>query len=146
MLIPTSDFIGLEGKVHLCAGGETPMLKTQMDTVQRFFEDKVWGEECRDRQDATSQSCKEKVAQLFHVNPEDLAFLSSSTEGVNLLAYALPWEPGDNVVVADVEFPSDVLPWTRLENQGVEVRIVENQKWEIITLSTDSVVCKHWPV
>ncbi|MEM9777651.1 MAG: aminotransferase class V-fold PLP-dependent enzyme, partial [Chloroflexota bacterium] len=50
---------------------------------------------------------------------------------INTLAYAIDWRPGDNVVVADVEFPSDVLPWTKFEHLGVEVRIVKNDGWQI---------------
>jgi len=41
------------------------------------------------------------------------------------------WQPGDNVVVADVEFPSGILPWTRFEKMGVEVRVVRHQNWFI---------------
>ncbi|MEE2709305.1 MAG: aminotransferase class V-fold PLP-dependent enzyme [Gemmatimonadota bacterium] len=131
MLIPASEFIGLEGLTHLCAGGETPMLKSQMDVVDRFFKDKVWGEESRERFETTSLQCKEKVGKLLHVNAAEIALLAHSSEGVNLMAHALPWEAGDNVLVADVEFPSDVLPWKRLEKLGVEVRVVENKDWEI---------------
>lgn len=143
MLISPSEFIGLEGLTHLCAGGETPMLKTHMDAVRQFFEDKVLGEESRDRQEVVSRRCKKKVAQLFGVEGDDIAFLASSSEGVNLLAHALPWQPGDNAVVADVEFPSDVLPWTRLRDRGVEVRIVENQGWEINPDAIDAMIDRH---
>ena len=34
-------------------------------------------------------------------------------------------------MVADVEFPSGILPWTRFENLGVEVRIVRHKNWFI---------------
>jgi selenocysteine lyase/cysteine desulfurase len=131
MLIPKSAFIGLEGITHLCAGGETPMLKTHRGAVDRFFEDKLLGEESRDRLMGVSRRCKEKVARLFGVAADDIAFLSSTSEGVNLLAHALPWEPGDNVVVADVDFPSDILPWTRVASRGVELRLVRHKDWRI---------------
>ncbi|MBT5876436.1 MAG: aminotransferase class V-fold PLP-dependent enzyme [Candidatus Latescibacteria bacterium] len=131
MLIPTSDFIGLEGLTHLCAGGETPMLKSHANAVNRFMGDKVWGEESRERFESTSQQCKSKIGQLLHVDAEEIALLAHSSEGVNLLAHALPWKSGDNIIVADVEFPSDVLPWKRLEKIGVEVRIVKNRNWSI---------------
>lgn len=131
MLIPKSDFIGLEGIVHLCAGGETPMLKTHRTAIDRFLADKALGELSRERQAATYRRCKEKAAGLLEVKPEEIAFLSSSSEGINLVAHALAWQPGDNVVVCDVEFPSDVLPWTRLQKQGVEVRVVSQRNWAI---------------
>jgi selenocysteine lyase/cysteine desulfurase len=53
-----------------------------------------------------------------------MAFLGSATEGINQLTNGLDWQPGDNVVVEDIEFPSDIYPWVRLERRGVEVRVV----------------------
>ena len=131
MLIDQSEFIGTEGLTHLCTGGESPMLKTHGDAVHRFFEDKLLGEEGRRRLEVVSGECKEKVGRLFGVAADDIGFLTSTSEGINLLVYGLDWKPGDNVVVADVEFPSDVLPWTLLKKRGVELRIVENNNWRI---------------
>jgi len=51
-----------------------------------------------------------KCARLFSVNPEEIIFLSNASEGINNLAYGLDLQPGDNVVIADVEFPSGILP------------------------------------
>jgi selenocysteine lyase/cysteine desulfurase len=131
MLIPKSEFIGLEEITHLCAGGESPTLKSHREAIEQFFADKALGEVSRERMDETVRRCKEKVAVLLDVSPDDVAFVSTSSEGINILAYGLKWHSGDNVVVCDVEFPSDVLPWTRLKEQGVEVRIVPNRNWFI---------------
>ena len=131
MLIPKSEFVGLESIVHLPAGGETPMLKSHQVAIERFMADKAHGEEARTRLESTYHRCQEIVARLLDVAPKDIAFISSSSEDINLVVYALDWQPRDNVVVGDVEFPSDVLPWTRLKNQGVEVHVVPHQNWFI---------------
>lgn len=131
MLIAKSEFIGLDGVTHLCAGGESPMLRSHGDAVARFFTDKALGETSRKRLEETYQRSKKKVSQLLGGSPDDYAFLSSSSEGVNLIARALTWRPGDNVVVCDVEFPSEVLPWMPLQRQGVEIRIVSHREWSI---------------
>ncbi|MEZ4711888.1 MAG: aminotransferase class V-fold PLP-dependent enzyme [Caldilineaceae bacterium] len=131
MLIAKDEFIGLENVAHLCAGGETPMLKSHRDAVERFFQDKVLGEVGRLRFEETAQRARQQVAQLFGVASDEIAFLSSTSDGVNLLAHALEWQPGDNVVICDVEFPSDVLPWTRLERAGVEIRVVRQCDWYV---------------
>ncbi len=128
-LIPRTEFIGLEAMTHLCAGGESPTLKSHRAVVERFFADKAMGEGSRERMDQTVSQCKQKVGELLGVSPDHIAFISTSSEGINLLAYALKWRRGDNVVVCDVEFPSDVLPWTRLKDRGVEVRVVSNRNW-----------------
>lgn len=129
MLIPKTEFIGLETLTHLCAGGESPMLRSHLAVVEQFFADKPLGEVSRERMEKTAGRCKERIGTLLGVPSENIAFLSTSSEGINILAHGLPWRSGDNVVVCDVEFPSDILPWTRLKDQGVEVRVVPNQNW-----------------
>ncbi|MEM7125462.1 MAG: aminotransferase class V-fold PLP-dependent enzyme [Chloroflexota bacterium] len=131
MLIPKDQFVGIENVAHLATGGESPMLKSHQQAIGRFFEHKAQGEMARHQLEATHQRTKEKTAQLFSVEPESITFLSSASDGINLLAHSIDWHPGDNVVVADVEFPSDVLPWTHFADQGVEIRIVRHRDWRI---------------
>ncbi|MCY3770133.1 MAG: aminotransferase class V-fold PLP-dependent enzyme [Gammaproteobacteria bacterium] len=130
-LIAKSEFIGLENTVNLTAGGETPMLVSHQQAVRQFMEDKAGGENARCLLDQMIEVTRNQCAQLFSVSPDDIAFLSSVSEGVNNVAYGLNWKEGDNVIVTDIEFPSGILPWTRLEDQGVEIRIVRNRNWFI---------------
>ncbi|MGN6671833.1 MAG: aminotransferase class V-fold PLP-dependent enzyme [Thermomicrobiales bacterium] len=124
-LAPREDFLQVAEVAHLCAGGETPALRSHLATVERFFAQKSAG--MAGRQDGllgTLERCRQRAADLLGVAPADLAFLSSASEGVNQLAAGLDWRPGDNVVVEDIEYPSDIYPWTRLAARGVEVRVV----------------------
>ena len=130
-LIPKSEFIGLEKTVNLTAGGEAPMLVSHQHAVRQFMEDKASGEHTRHLLDEMIERTRNQCAQLLSVNPDEIAFLSNVGEGINNIAYGLNWKKGDNVIVADVEFPSGILPWTRLKNQGVEIRIVRNRNWFI---------------
>ncbi|MEM7256317.1 MAG: aminotransferase class V-fold PLP-dependent enzyme [Pseudomonadota bacterium] len=130
-LIAKSEFLALESVAHLATGGESPMLNSHQRVLQQFLHDKSQGEPARALQHAVFNEAREQCAQLFKVPAHDLTFLSSATEGINTLCYALDWREGDNVVVADVEFPSDVLPWANLRGRGVEVRVVRHQQWQI---------------
>lgn len=130
-LIPKSEFIGLEENAHLCAGGESPMLKSHRQAVDQFMIDKSRGELARSLEADKVEQTRAKCARLFSVNASEITFLSNASEGINNVAYGLDWEAGDNVVVADVEFPSGLLPWTRLEPRGVEIRVVKHSNWQI---------------
>ena len=130
-LIAKSEFIGLDDITHLAAGGESPMLKSHRRAIDQFMADKSLGEQARALQADMVELARGKCARLFSVNPEEITFLSNSSEGINNVAYGIDWQKGDNVVVADVEFPSGVLPWTRFEKLGVEVRIVRHKNWFI---------------
>ncbi len=123
-LVPRSDFVGLEGVTHLAAGGEAPWLAAHTEALSLLARDQSGGMPGRARKDATVERARERAARLLGVDAADVALLSSTTEGVNVLALALDWRPGDTVVVEAIEFPSLVFPWTRLQEQGVELRIV----------------------
>jgi selenocysteine lyase/cysteine desulfurase len=59
-------------------------------------------------------------------SPEEIVGVQSTGFGLNLVAQALPWKRGENLVVCDIEFPSNVYPWMRLADQhGVEIRFVQ---------------------
>ena len=71
--------------------------------------------------------CRARLARLIGGQPEEIAFTENVTYGINSAAGALPLEPGDNVILCDREFASNVYPWLRLErSRGVEARMVPN--------------------
>jgi cysteine desulfurase/selenocysteine lyase len=66
------------------------------------------------------------LATQFLGAPEgSVTFLANATEGLNLLANSLEWEEGDEVVITDLEFPSNVITWLRLKEKGVRLEVVE---------------------
>lgn len=124
-LVDKADFLTLPEVAHLCAGGETPILRSHAEAVARFFDQKSRGMAGREGGlMGTLAACRALVGDLLGVPADDIAFLSSASEGVNQLAAWLDWRPGDNVVVEDIEYPSDIYPWARLRGRGVEVRVV----------------------
>jgi len=68
----------------------------------------------------------EQIARLIHCRHEDVAFTANTTAGLALVANGLPWQPGDNVVLADIEYPGNVYPWWARERDGVELRWVKS--------------------
>ena len=68
---------------------------------------------------------RERLASFVGADPDEIALTESTTAGVNAVANAIDWEPGDVVVRTDLEHPAGVLPWQRLRERGVEVRVVE---------------------
>ena len=131
MLLDKNLFEGLGNTVHLSAGGETPMLHSHRDAFENFMRDKACGEKARSLIHETLLKTRQQCAQLFGVDAVDIAFLSSTSEGINIVAYGLDWKAGDNVVIADVEFGSGVYPWTMLQQQGVEIKVVRHKEWQI---------------
>ena len=62
------------------------------------------------------------ACQVLGANKSEVALVPNTTVGINLVAEGFPWKMGDNLVVPDNEFPSNLLPWKSLQARGVEVR------------------------
>lgn len=64
------------------------------------------------------------AAALIGAELDEIALVPNTTAGINLVAEGYPWQPGDNIVTLDDEFPANVYPWLHLESRGVETRRV----------------------
>jgi cysteine desulfurase/selenocysteine lyase len=70
------------------------------------------------------ESLRMQAAQLVGAEPDEIALVRSTTEGINLVAEGFPWQAGDNVVTLADEFPSNLYPWMNQARRGVETRRV----------------------
>ena len=73
------------------------------------------------------EETRQRAAAMIHAQPEEIALILNTTAGVNLVAEGFPWQPGDNVVIPDNEFPTNQYPWLNLQDRGVETRRVRTE-------------------
>lgn len=73
----------------------------------------------------SAERARHNAARLLNAKVEEVALVNNTTHGINLVAEGFPWKPGDNVLVPDNEFPSNVLAWRNLARHGVEFRSVK---------------------
>ena len=68
---------------------------------------------------------KDLVSRLFKCRPEEVMLTDNTTDGINVILNGLPWKPGDEVVLCDLEHPSVLLPAYNLQSsRGVRLRMV----------------------
>jgi selenocysteine lyase/cysteine desulfurase len=123
-LLPKTEFVGIEHVAHLATGGEAPVLRGHLDAAAQFLLDKGDGMPGRERFYGVAARVRAALARRLGGRPEDVAFLASASEGLHVAAEGVEWRPGDNVVVAQSEFPSVLHAWQRLRPRGVDVRAV----------------------
>ncbi|HID22564.1 MAG TPA: aminotransferase class V-fold PLP-dependent enzyme [Planctomycetaceae bacterium] len=90
-----------------------------------------WCEDVAENGDVNWQKWRQRIeetrsaaASMIGADPEEIAFIRNTTEGVHLIAEGFPWQPGDNVVSPAGEFPTNYYPWYNLRSRGVELRLV----------------------
>jgi cysteine desulfurase/selenocysteine lyase len=79
------------------------------------------GTTVRTSHDARIEEIRAAAARLMGVPADDVAFVKNTTEGLAFVAGGLDWQPGDRVVVPDLEFPSAIYPWLALADRGVVI-------------------------
>jgi cysteine desulfurase/selenocysteine lyase len=70
------------------------------------------------------EQTRERAARFLGCDPDELAFSRNTSEGTLWAAAGLPFEPGDEVLVARGEYPANVLPWMAQESRGVVTRLL----------------------
>ena len=107
------------------SGPAADALRTFADQAARLG-DTVWPD-----WNATLGSVRRSAADLLHATPGDVCLIPNTTTGINLIAEGFPWHAGDNVVLPDGEFPSNLFPWQNQRSRGVEVRIVPRRSGRV---------------
>ncbi len=73
---------------------------------------------------ATKNRARASVAEMLKVQPEQVAFMRNTSDGLATIAGGLPWKAGDNIVSFEREFPANFYPWRRIRDRfGVELRL-----------------------
>ncbi|VVB56625.1 Cysteine desulfurase [uncultured archaeon] len=66
-----------------------------------------------------------KLAKFFHAKESEFIQVRNTTEAINGVALGLDFQRGDEIVTTSIEHHSNLLPWLRLKEKGVVVRILE---------------------
>ena len=68
---------------------------------------------------------RDRIAAFIGARPGTVAFLRNTGDGANALCGGLRWEPGDEVLLPDNEFPANAHPWLSVRKYGAHVRFVQ---------------------
>jgi cysteine desulfurase/selenocysteine lyase len=75
--------------------------------------------------DQRYRDAHKKVAKFIGARESATVFTKNTTESINTVACGLSWKRGDKVVTTLLEHHSNLLPWMRLKEKGVELVIVK---------------------
>jgi len=69
-------------------------------------------------------STRERAAQLIHASTGEIALVGPTSLALSFIAAGLDLNKGDNVLIYQDDYPSNVYPWMALSDRGVEVRFL----------------------
>lgn len=126
---------------YLDAACSVPPPKCVMEAVNSFYRDMSEnGEDRHPLEEKIDDSCK-TFASLINASAEEIVLIKNTTEGLNMAANGLPFEPGDNVIITDLEHQNNVYPWLNLQQRkSIEVRILKSQQGRLALEDLSAIV------
>ena len=79
----------------------------------------------------TYSAVRRALARLLNAEPGEIAFTKNTSEGISVFASGLDWQPGDEVVSIEGEFPANYYPWKALERRGVVLHLVPTEQGRV---------------
>ena len=122
----------IEDATYFNVAGQGPMPKTALQAVQNALEWKKYPHRMPDHAyfEAPNQ-VRQSIAKLIGGKKEEIALTTGASTGAAAVAYGLEWRPGDEILVADGEFPLQYSTWTPMEErEGVKVCVAaQRERW-----------------
>jgi selenocysteine lyase/cysteine desulfurase len=116
-----SEFPVTETYAYLNSAGAGPVSRRVAVTAAQFYGETLEsGDRLWEHWLARRESARADVARLIGAEPDEIAFTTNTSSGMNLIVDAL--EGAGGVVSCDLEFPVTTIPWL---HRGARVRMVE---------------------
>ncbi len=109
---------------YLNHAGVAPWPRRTRDAVVAFAEENLHrGASGYPRWIEREGALRESLRRLINARSvAEIALLKNTSEALSVVAHGLSWQPGDNVVISNQEFPSNRIVWESLQRHGVTVR------------------------
>ena len=113
--------------VYMNTGWSGPMPTHILDRIRETLEQEANGGPASQKGLAVTRSlqdeAREALGALLNVDAEDLLLTHSTREGLDVVVYGMDWQPGDELLICDLEHPALTSPAEVLtERRGVIAR------------------------
>jgi selenocysteine lyase/cysteine desulfurase len=104
-------FPQLETMIYLNTAAEGIPPVAVGEALLQYFRDHQQGMDGRVAHAAQREAVLALTAELYGLTPAEIGLCSCSSEAYNLAALALQLQPGDEVIINDLDFPAGATPW-----------------------------------
>ncbi len=122
------EFFDFGDVAYLNCASQGPFPRATAEAVERMLFTKTRPDRIReDIYFRLPDEARTELANLFGGHPRDYAITNGASDGIFALARGLAWERGDEVLVAEDDFPSNFFPWAQLAERGVTVHVLSTE-------------------
>jgi selenocysteine lyase/cysteine desulfurase len=111
-------------QVFLAHAGDCPLPRRVVQAVTDFATLAARGDQEEAFSGTRIQHCRELAARLLNAEMSEISFVGPTSNALSLVASGLSFRRGDNIVIYQDDYPSNVYPWMALAEKGVKVRFL----------------------
>jgi cysteine desulfurase / selenocysteine lyase len=116
---------GAQSQLYFDVAGRCLVGTSVREAIDRHLDMRMLGGD-KPAMFALIERTRASFARLINAHADEIAYTKNISEGLNIVATAIDWKPGDNVVLcAELEHANNVYVWLNLRKRfGVEVRVI----------------------
>ena len=116
------DFPVLEKKTYFNSAAHGPTLQPVYNAVRDWWKNRI-NEKKLDPPDVLNEASK-----LLHCSKEEIVQISRVSQGLNMIAEMMKPQKGENIVVTDLAYQSNVFVWMPYLENGVELKRIPHHE------------------
>jgi len=123
------DFNINESKVWLNCAHQGPLPKIALNSLKKASQLKEDPSLIEDTMFLdVPDKLKQVLGNLFNIPSEEVILTNSASYSIHLLVRGLKWEQGDEILLVNGDFPTNIFPWLPLQKKGVKIRFIQPER------------------
>lgn len=118
------EFPVTKDKVFLAHAAVCPLSRRVAETVAHYSLNACEDDQETGMLEGFMSDARGVAAKLLNCTAAEIAFVGPTSLGLSLIAAGLPVRKNDNILIYFDDYPSNVYPWMKLAERGVEVRLM----------------------
>jgi selenocysteine lyase/cysteine desulfurase len=108
--------------------GASPLPHVVAEAMRKYLSDTESAAYLRDHRYTDLDQIRTAAAAMIGAQPDEIALLKNTAEGISIAANAINWKQGDRIVTAAGEYPANVYPWMDIsQRHGVTFAMVPEE-------------------
>ncbi|AMX95437.1 MULTISPECIES: aminotransferase class V-fold PLP-dependent enzyme [Mesorhizobium] len=121
------EFPATANAIYMDVANQGLISSTTLASIEPHLNNRLHGLNDEERMLEHVERTRARFAQFINSDHDEIAITKNASEGINIIANAIDWRDGDNVVLCPkLEHANNILPWIQIRDRyNVELRVVE---------------------
>lgn len=115
------------GQIYLNHASISPLSTRVVDAMTKYLHTHSDGTLVSYEDELKIESdCRIAVERMINAESKGrIALVGNTSDAINIVSSGLPWQPGERIILSDMEFPANVYPYYHFKDQGIFVDIIK---------------------